>query len=637
MAAALAISALLTCATIWAVYAQSRALRARDWTDLLSAAQAAATVRTAEFQSQVDRDLRLAARLWESSGRDGLDTWALGEPRWLMVGYLTNDDVWQVFPRTPLEERRGQAPADDVGPMRSDAELRGTLSYLEELARDSDPLLRAGALLAAAAVEQQLGNPLAAARGVSTAAHLLTGNPRVSRLAFHSELTRVSDLRTDGDLIGARQALADMVTRLRDEHPARLGPLEVERLRLVADQLDVATASETGRLLADLGARAERRADIARELGQRIRAEQGAADARRVFTLAVGAPLIVCAESLANGTHLVVTAPVADVLRRYWRSPAEGAVWNVRPAGAVGSEPVLLELGPEFGHARLETSAEAGGRLRALDRRQAGLIAATALGSAGAWTLVLWMLARTLRHQRELVRLQRRFVADVSHELKTPLALIRLLAETLAGQRVRDPEKVRGYLETITRESERLSVLLDSILDFSRLESGKKRFEFADCDVGQVARQAWALFEAQFARDGFDARLEVAEDLPIIRADGQSLQQVMVNLLQNAHRYAGDGKYVRLSVRRDGYLVIIAVEDHGVGMSRQQLDRLGDSFVRGDDTQVRQMRGTGLGLAIVDHIVAAHQGKLEVQSRPGEGSTFSVWLPFDPPDEEPSA
>jgi two-component system phosphate regulon sensor histidine kinase PhoR len=218
----------------------------------------------------------------------------------------------------------------------------------------------------------------------------------------------------------------------------------------------------------------------------------------------------------------------------------------------------------------------------------------------------------------------------VSHELKTPLALIRLLSETLASRRVHDPGKIQTYHETITRESERLTLLLDNILDIGRIESGRKQYEFADCDVAAVARQAWSLFEPQLASEGFAARLEIADNLPIIRADAPALQQVIVNLLQNAYRYAGEGKFVRLTVAREGYVILITVEDHGIGISRAQLNRLGESFFRAEDARVRQTRGAGLGLAIANHIVTAHRGRIEVQSRPGQGSTFSVWIPFEP-------
>ncbi|MBU0638581.1 MAG: HAMP domain-containing histidine kinase [Planctomycetes bacterium] len=252
-----------------------------------------------------------------------------------------------------------------------------------------------------------------------------------------------------------------------------------------------------------------------------------------------------------------------------------------------------------------------------------------ALATATVWVAVIWLMIRMLAHQRELLRVQRRFVADVSHELKTPLALIRMAAETLGAGRVREAARVHEYHETIAREAERLSMLLDSILDFSRIESGKQHYASEACDLGEVARQAWALFEPRFAQDGFDASVDIAQQLPPVRGDRQALGQVIVNLLQNAHRYAGEGKYVRLVVAQEGLVVVISVEDHGIGMTQSQLEQLGDSFYRAPDARVRRTRGTGLGLAIVHHIVTAHHGKLEVHSRPGQGSKFTVWLPVE--------
>ena len=338
---------------------------------------------------------------------------------------------------------------------------------------------------------------------------------------------------------------------------------------------------------------------------------------------------VAAARRLSATAWLGLAAPASDLIDHYWQ-PATEKSWRVVPAGAEPDEIRLCSLGPPFGNAELVPSAPTVSRLAAQSHRRVILVAVTAIGTVGGWGIVIWMMLRAMARQRELARLQRRFVADVSHELKTPLTMIRLLAETLQDGRVRDPERIRAYYGTITRESERLSVLLDSILDFSRIESGRKRYEFEDCDVAEAARQAWALFEPQFAAEGFDRQLEIAPDLPTIRADAAALQQVMVNLLQNAYRYAGDGRFVRLAVSRDGYVIVITVEDHGIGMTRPQLERLGDSFFRAEDTRVRQTRGTGLGLAIVNHVAQAHGGKLEVHSRPGQGSKFTVWIPFDP-------
>ncbi|MGD8452995.1 MAG: HAMP domain-containing sensor histidine kinase [Phycisphaerae bacterium] len=352
------------------------------------------------------------------------------------------------------------------------------------------------------------------------------------------------------------------------------------------------------------------------------------------FAMAVGEagePQVVAARNLSPTARLALVASTAELLAHYW-PPDDRAPWQVAPAATTGES--LCELGIPFGEARLVPSAATARGLASHRQRRIAFVAATALGTAGAWGVVIWLMLRAVARQRELVRLQRRFVADVSHELKTPLTMIRLLAETLLDGRVRDLDRVRTYHQTITRESERLSVLLDGILDFSRLESERSPTELVECDVAQVARRAWILFEPQFAAENFSRQLEIAPDLPPVRADADALQQVFVNLLQNAYRYAGDGRYVRMNVGREGYLVVITVEDHGIGMTRGQLERLGDSFFRAEDTRVRQQRGTGLGLAIVNHIVRAHGGKLEVHSRPNEGSRFTVWLPCEPAGDE---
>ena len=196
----------------------------------------------------------------------------------------------------------------------------------------------------------------------------------------------------------------------------------------------------------------------------------------------------------------------------------------------------LLQAGFSFGaYVTLRSASRDGGA--AGSSAWAPVLAAAALVcTAAAWGMVAWVLFRVAARQRETVRLQRRFVADISHELKTPLALVRLLAETLRDGRVSDPPRVHEYHTTITREAERLSALLENILDYSRIESGQKQYEQTDCDIDEVARQAWRLFEPQFAGDGFTAELEIEDDLPAIRGDPQALGQLMINLLQNAHR-----------------------------------------------------------------------------------------------------
>lgn len=631
-----AVSLALTGLTVWAVARQGRALQAREWADLRNSAAAAAVQREAAFRADLQRAFDSVGRAWELGGGEEVDAWTAGRRDWLLVCSSTAGGPWTVYPRTPLEEPLPK-PQSEPAPDNDGSDLLTMFRNFQHLAANPDPLTRAGALLAMAACEQQLGHPLAAARIFADAAQLLRSTPHLARFAFRAELSRTDSLLAAGDRERAKEAFAAFVGGLAMDHPARLGPMEIARLEQQAEALVLKADDAAVAPLAELQRRAERRQSVAEAVArvlQTPRADISTSD-RVEFMDVLTAPndaYVVAIRSIAEDTRLALVSPAVDLLARYWK-PADNPPWQVRLANA-GEEPdALSKLGPEFAGATIEPTPATAAHLRATARRHLSIVLATATGTAGAWVLVIVMMVRVVARQRELARLQGRFVADVSHELKTPLALIRLLSETLADRRVRDPERIQAYYETITRESERLTVLLDNILDLGRIESGRKAYEFVECDVAAVARQAWTLFEPQFAGEGYDARLEIAADLPVIRADAQALQQVLVNLLQNAYRYGAEGKFVRLAVAREGYVIVITVEDHGIGMTRSQLDRLGESFFRADDTRVRQTRGTGLGLAIAHHIVSAHGGEIEVQSRPGQGSKFTVWIPFAPDEK----
>ncbi len=624
------VSLALTGLTVWAIYRQGRALRDRELSDLRGTALAAAGQREAALLADLQRAGDTVARLWQSGAADDLDVWAADQRNWLLVCILPANQPPQIFPRTLMEQ-----PLPTPQPTTQEGgNLSSVLNQLRRLASSSDPLTRAGALIASATYEQQLGHPLAAARIFAEAADVLRRTPGLARFAFRAELQRTESLIAAGELERARAALADFLQGLLADHPARLGPVEIARLQQLARETSPAVDDHLTERLATLEQRALRRVRFvvaAESLACAADTTVGP-DSLSFVTGRTDAdePVVVAARTTGDSARLAIAASAEDLLAHYFSSRSVANPWQVVFPAEQGNRLALARLGPAFSHAVLVPAPTAAARLHDLDRRQLAVLAVAAAGSAGAWALVIWMMTRVVARQRQLAHLQSRFVADISHELKTPLALIRLLAETMAAQRVRDPEKMRSYHETITRESERLAALLDNILDLGRIESGRKKYEFAECDLARVARQAWTLFEPQFTQDGFDAHLDVAPDLPTVRADGQALQQVLVNLLQNAHRYGREGKYVRLSVAREGYLVVLSVEDRGIGMSRAELNRLGESFFRADDSYVRQTRGAGLGLAIVNHIVTAHHGKIEVHSRPGQGSKFTVWIPIHP-------
>lgn len=624
--------------TVWSVAGQARALQARERSDLEAAAFTVATERSAALRADVERACDAAARAWEFGGADELDAWIASRHEWPLAATVRATGMVVVFPRPPLSEPFPQAPnplppgatptTTAAAESLSGRDLLALLRDFQTLATNPDPLTRAGALLAMATVEQQLGQPLAAARLFGDAAHLLRSTPRLARYAFRAELARVDTLLAAADYDRAREVYAGLLRGLRNDHPGRLSPAETARLAEQWRQLGIEPEDPLAALRDELRQRAERRSQRAAVL-ERIDVQEGAGVRFSTAVTAADERVVVAKREIAPGVVLQLLAPQLSLLERYWPAPtADAYAWRLMPSAAAGL--VLAQLGPEFGGAVLEPSLTAAAGLRAHAHRQIAIVAATAIGTTGAWALVIVMLMRVVTRQRELARVQGRFVADVSHELKTPLALIRLLAETLAEQRVRNPDRVQSYHETIIREAERLSVLVDNILDLGRIESGRKTYTFGECEPAAIARQAWTLFEPQFAEAGFQTELDLAPQLPAIRADAQALQQVLVNLLQNAYRYSRENKFVRLRVWREGFIVIFSVEDHGIGMGRNELKRLGESFFRAEDARTVQTRGAGLGLAIVNHIVTAHHGKIDVQSRPGAGSTFTVWIPFDP-------
>jgi signal transduction histidine kinase len=243
----------------------------------------------------------------------------------------------------------------------------------------------------------------------------------------------------------------------------------------------------------------------------------------------------------------------------------------------------------------------------------------------------LFLVYANVRRELHLSRLKSDFVANVSHELKTPLALIRLYAETLELGRVPSEDKAQRYYRVINKESQRLTQLINNILDFSRIEAGRKEYRFRPTDVGAVVRDVVEAYRFPIEQQGFDLEVHIAEDLPEAVVDPEALSQALLNLANNAIKYSGEGKYLGLDVRRkDGWLVI-SVRDRGVGIPKAEQKRIFEKFYRVEDTLVHTTKGSGLGLALVQHIMDAHGGTVELESEVGKGSTFRLVLPLVPP------
>jgi signal transduction histidine kinase len=258
------------------------------------------------------------------------------------------------------------------------------------------------------------------------------------------------------------------------------------------------------------------------------------------------------------------------------------------------------------------------------------------LWTAGAGILMVTLLAMVvagyLRRQVRLTRLKNDFVATVSHELKTPLASMRLLVDTVLEGRTRDAAQVREYLQLIARENERLTRLIDNFLTFSRMERNKRAFEFRRVEVADIIEVACAAVADRFNSPHRRIERAVPSDLPAVYGDRDALITVLVNLLDNAWKYSGDEKLVRLSARADGDAVQLEVADNGIGMTRRTQRRIFDRFYQADASLSRQAGGCGLGLAIVKFILDAHGAAIDVTSQPGQGSTFTLRLPLDRPD-----
>ena len=337
----------------------------------------------------------------------------------------------------------------------------------------------------------------------------------------------------------------------------------------------------------------------------------------------------------ARGQAPFIVAAVLDLdrLRRSFLTPLISVgserihLVNASAAASVWSEP----LAPGLSFWVLQPTPGFIAAERGAVRRQTGIFVAITVLALLALLAVVWGLVHVVQRETALAQLKSSFVADVSHELKTPLALIRLFGETLAEGRVKSPEKRHEYYEIIKRESTRLTHLIDNILDFSRIEAGRKEYKMAPLDVGEVVRGTYDSYRYDLEHHGFEHHLTVADDLPRIEGDADAISQALLNLLGNAVKYHDQERYLAVEVaaetRRGRHGVLISVQDHGIGFPPAARRRLFDGFYRVADDRVRNRRGAGLGLGLVKHIVDAHGGSIDVESRLVKGSTFRIFLP----------
>jgi signal transduction histidine kinase len=310
-----------------------------------------------------------------------------------------------------------------------------------------------------------------------------------------------------------------------------------------------------------------------------------------------------------------------------------------------GPEPVWEPYGdwliglaktPESGRELLVAIASNSANAPALPPAPASTPPRTALYMASLGLVFLiaisgaYLLWRDMKRDIAVSNLRSQFVSSVSHELKTPLTAIRMFAETLRMRPEGDPAARAEYLDTIVNESERLSRLVDNVLDFSKIEQGRKLYHFQPTSITSVIDSVVRAARYPLGQAGIELRVAAEDALPPVAADSDALQQAVLNLLTNAMKYSAGRRQIDLDVRRDLDAVVIAVRDYGVGISAEHRQRIFERFYRVPSLENQRVPGAGLGLTLVAHIAKAHGGEVLVDSQPGAGSLFSLRLPLEP-------
>lgn len=238
----------------------------------------------------------------------------------------------------------------------------------------------------------------------------------------------------------------------------------------------------------------------------------------------------------------------------------------------------------------------------------------------------LWSdVGRELR----MAEMRSQFIASVSHELKTPLTAIRIFAETLRMDRLSDAQAKTEYLDTIVNESHRLTRLLNNVLDFSKIEKGKRTYHKEPACLSDIVHAAVQATQYPLKQQDFHLDVCMEDNLPDICVDHDAIEQAILNLLSNAMKYSGQSRRIELRVQKKAGYIVIEVSDRGVGIDPAQQKHIFEKFYRVPSKENARIPGTGLGLTLVSHIVEAHNGHIEVRSVLGEGCTFSIHLPVE--------
>jgi signal transduction histidine kinase len=509
-------------------------------------------------------------------------------------------------------------------------------AIFRELSHSKDPTIRAGALLrlarnlrkaqqsrAALDIYDQLDQMGATPVG-GLPAELLARHARCTLL---DELRRKPDVKREArllhaDLHNGRWKLDRGAYRFYTQETSRWYAPDLELQAHEQDAVGTATAVE-----------------LLWESWQRIRrGEDNASGQRSVWIL--GRPVLLVWQ--ASSDRLVALVAGERYLEQRWLSTLRPLMdrQSVRLAltDAEG-HPVLAQFSATLVQQATRGSAETQlpWTLRvasqdpqaemAQERNRRSLLL---LAFALLFTFVLvgsYFIARAVTRELEVARLQSDFVAAVSHEFRTPLASLCQLSEMLTDGRVPSETRRQEYYEGLRRASERLYRLVESLLDFGRMQAGVQEYRFELLETGPFLRGVAEEFAQEIRDRGYQVEITQQPHLPAVKADRDALTRALWNLLDNAVKYSPQNKTVWAKATCENGRVAISVGDKGLGIAPHEQKKIFKKFVRAASAEAAGAKGTGLGLTMVAHIVAAHGGQMHVESEPGVGSTFTILLP----------
>ena len=531
-------------------------------------------------------------------------------------------------PAPPSGRRVSPAFAEGERLEFATADIAAAVDAYARLAGARDPVVRGGALMRLARVHRKRG---AYEQALQTYDALAEIGPVVVEELPSALLARVGRISVL-EQTGRKKELEEEATRLA-------GDLEAGRWPLTKAQYEAYSTTARGLLTSPPAADpdAVARAEAAAWLWERRDLE--GPFTRRILSLPSGVVLVAWKSTSARLDGVIAgraylsalarTSGDADRKRMWAASDLEGRpiLGNPPPTGSVVR--TALTSGLPW---TLHVFSPADLALPSSPRRPLLLLV------LGLVTVVLgagwYFIFRSLVRERQVARLQSDFVAAVSHEFRSPLTALSHAADLLVHDRLPSEALRRQTYDVLARDTSRLRSLVESLLEFGRLEAGAAAFRFTTLDVSALVEATVAEFRERVSADGYSIELS---DLPKnvhARVDREALSRALWNLLDNAVKYSPESRAVHVELTREAGRVSITVRDHGIGIPADEQRTIFDRFVRGAESKSRRIHGTGIGLAMVRQIVLAHGGEVDVASEPGRGSAFTIRLPSAAPEHE---